>query len=212
MSQGAVVLLHGLGRSHLSMRGLQRHLERQGHRTWARSYPSRRMGVGELAALVGRWLAEDLGQSEFSVVTHSLGGILVRHLPAELRIGRTVMLAPPNQGSRLADRLRRAPVFERTLGPAMGDLAAPGDWPAPRAPFGIIAGTRAPSLGNPASWVSARLGVFEAGEPNDGTVATAETRLPGMADYAEVDASHTWIMSDPRVWGLVSAFLRDGRF
>ena len=53
---------------------------------------------------------------------------------------------------------------------------------------------------------------FPPGTPNDGTVAVDETQLPGMAAYAEVDATHTWIMNDERVVGLVVRFLRDGVF
>jgi hypothetical protein len=33
-----------------------------------------------------------------------------------------------------------------------------------------------------------------------------------MTDFAEVDATHTWIMRDPRVHELVVRYLRDGRF
>jgi hypothetical protein len=53
---------------------------------------------------------------------------------------------------------------------------------------------------------------FAAGVANDGTVAVDETKLPGMADFAEVDATHTWIMNSPIVHRLVLAFLASGKF
>ena len=48
--------------------------------------------------------------------------------------------------------------------------------------------------------------------PNDGTIAVDETYLPGMADFATVDVSHTWMMNHVCVQVMVLAFLRDGRF
>jgi hypothetical protein len=48
-------------------------------------------------------------------------------------------------------------------------------------------------------------------EPSDGIVTVAETKLPGMADFATVDASHTWIMNHPEVRAMVLEFLARGR-
>jgi hypothetical protein len=144
-------------------------------------------------------------------VTHSLGGVVARHLhDPRIAWQRIVMLAPPNQGSRLARDLAINPLFRWFYGPAGRELADASRWPAPPAPFAVIAGTRARALINPTSWTAGRR--FPPGVPNDGTVAVAETRLDGMADFAEVDATHTWIMNDPRVHGLVVRYLRHGSF
>ena len=53
---------------------------------------------------------------------------------------------------------------------------------------------------------------FSKDTPNDGTVAVEETKLPGMAAFAEVDATHTWIMNDARAQALVVSFLMSGTF
>jgi hypothetical protein len=53
---------------------------------------------------------------------------------------------------------------------------------------------------------------FAAQTLHDGTVAVHETRLDGMAAFAEIDATHTWIMNDPRVQQLVVQYLRTGAF
>src|SRR5690606_35287038 len=76
----AVVLLHGLGRTHRSMGGLRRHLERLGYPTWARTYRSRRGSIEELAAEVAGWTRRDLGSRPLVGVTHSMGGILIRYM------------------------------------------------------------------------------------------------------------------------------------
>jgi hypothetical protein len=75
----------------------------------------------------------------------------------------------------------------------------------------VIAGTLARSPGNPVGWLSSALGVFADAGPSDGTVAVAETPLPGMVDFATVPASHTWIMNEPAVRAMVVRFLAQGR-
>jgi triacylglycerol lipase len=210
-----VVLLHGLGRTHRSLGGLRRHLERAGFETWARSYPSRRLSIGAAADQVAGWIARDLPAGRPLVaVTHSLGGILIRHLGARVPLRSVVMLAPPNQGSRLANALRdRSPYrwfFRWFFGPAgqeIGALDQVRAWPGPVVPCLVIAGTRARAAANPTSWLSRRGPFFGPGEANDGTLAVDETRLPEPAVFAAVDASHTWIMNHPRARELVVRFL-----
>ncbi len=206
-----VVLLHGLGRSKLSMMGLRRHLERAGYVTWSRTYPSRRMKVVEAARTIAGWIREDLGDVPVLGVSHSLGGILARHMTGLLRWKGLVMLAPPNGGSRLAARLAWSSLFRWFTGPAGTELARPQDWPPPPDPFAVIAGKCSLSVVNPTSWLTTSFSLFD-GEPSDGTIAVAETRHPGMADFATVDASHTWIMNDPGARELVLSFLEHGRF
>lgn len=205
-----VVLLHGLARRAGSLRGLGRALEAAGFETWARSYPSTRMSIAAAAAALTEQIVAELGDRPLVAVTHSLGGVLVRHMhDPRLRWQRIAMLAPPNQGSRLAADLAARKLFGWFYGPAGRELADPGAWPAPPAPFAVIAGTRARSPGNPTSWISARSFGDRA---SDGTVAVEETRLDGMAGFATVDATHTWIMRHPQAQARVLEFLRDGRF
>lgn len=206
-----VILLHGLARGHGSLARLARHLRAEGFATAARTYPSRRRSIAALAGELADWIAEQADGRPVCAVTHSLGGVVVRHLhDPRIAWQRIVMLAPPNQGSRLAATLIRNPLFRWYYGPAGGELADGSGWPAPPAPFAVIAGTRARALTNPTSWTVGRW--FPPDVRHDGTVAVAETQLDGMAAFAEVDATHTWIMNDPRVHALVVRYLRDGRF
>jgi pimeloyl-ACP methyl ester carboxylesterase len=204
-----VVLLHGLARGQGSMARLARALRGAGFETWSQTYPSRRHSISYLAgALTEQLVALD---RPLHAVTHSMGGVIVRHLhDPRLRWGRIVMLAPPNQGSRLAAGLVRNPIFRWFYGPAGTELADCSTWPAPPATFAVIAGTRSLALSNPTSWTVGRR--FAAGVANDGTVAVEETKLAGMADFAAVDATHTWIMNAPIVHRLVCDFLARGKF
>ncbi len=206
-----VVLLHGLARGHGSMATLGSFLRHEGFETWSRTYPSRRHSISYLASELSDELVELAGARPLCAVTHSMGGIVVRHLQdPRLHWSRIVMLAPPNQGSQLAGAIVRNPLFRWFYGPAGAELADATSWPPPPAPFAVIAGTRNLALTNVTSWTMGRL--FRAGVRNDGTVAVDETRLAGMTHFAEVDATHTWIMNAPLVRRLVLAYLREGAF
>jgi triacylglycerol lipase len=205
-----VVLLHGLARRHTSMARMAAHLRRAGWDTWARSYPSRSQPIEALATQITDWLLAAAGQRPLYAITHSMGGIVLRHLAhPSLRWQRAVMLAPPNQGSSLAAGLIDNPFFGWFFGPAGRGLATqPPSWPPPPAAFAVIAGTRRFALHNPTSWTIGRR--FARDEANDGTVAVRETKLDGMAAFAELDVTHTWIMNDARVQLMSERFLRVG--
>ena len=206
-----VVLLHGLARGHGSMARMARVLRAAGFDTVGRTYPSRQHSLSYLAREVSEWIVEHAGARPVCAVTHSMGGVLVRHLhDPRIHWERIAMLAPPNRGSQLAAGLVNNPVFRWYYGPAGAELANGSSWPEPPAPFAVIAGTRSLALTNVTSWTMGRR--FARETPNDGTVAVEETKLPGMAAFAEVDATHTWIMNDARVQTLVVRYLREGRF
>jgi triacylglycerol lipase len=207
-----VVLLHGLARTGRSLAGLERFLSGHGYPTWTHTYPSRRMTIAALAADVATRIRTELPDRPLVAVTHSLGGILVRHMASELPWRGVLMLAPPNAGSRVAEGLRDNPLFRWYFGPAALDVARADGWPAPPTPCGVIAGTRGPSVGNVPSWLSTGLGLMPKGEPHDGTVTVAETRVSPMAAFATVEASHTWIMNHPETRRLVLRFLESGGF
>jgi len=206
-----VVLLHGLGRRHASMAGMARALEAAGFESYCAGYPSRRHGVRELAAELADRVAARAGDRPLCAVTHSMGGVVVRHMhDPRLRWRRIVMLAPPNQGSYLARQLSRVGAMRWVFGPAIGELADASSWPPPPAPVAVIAGTRRLAIGNPTSWTFGR--ALPADVAHDGTVAVHETQLPEMAAFAEVDATHSWIMRSPEVQALTVRYLRTGAF
>jgi hypothetical protein len=207
-----VVFLHGMARTHRSLARLRRVVAQAGFETWARTYPSRAVPLRELAEEVAGWIRADLGERPLLAVTHSMGGILVRHMSDALPWQGVVMLAPPNSGSLVAAHLKRSRLFRWYFGPAGQQLGDPTGWPAPPTPTGVIAGTLGPSLGNPPSWLTTGLSILDRAQPNDGTVLVSETHHPAMTDFATVEASHTWIMNHPRTQALVVHFLRYRRF
>ena len=209
-----VVLLHGLWRSDTSMVVMQEALELEGYRVVNSDYVSTADPVADLAAAAIPPALEACGDApRIHFVTHSLGGILLRvwsrdHGGPPDRIGRTVMLGPPNQGSELVDALSDLAPFAWINGPAglqLGTRAAEG-LPATLPPVwpgvGVIAGDR--SL-NP---------IYSAilPGPDDGKVTVHATRVDGMEDHVTLPVTHTFMASAPVVIAQVTAFLRDGRF
>lgn len=204
-----VVLLHGLARGPASLALMGRALAAEGFRVVNVSYPSRRQTPEVLADRVGA-AVDTCGKARVHFVGHSMGGLLARLWLAQnrpARMGRMVMLAPPNQGSELVDRLSAYAPFRWINGPAgmslgTGRDALPARLPPPDYDVGVIAGTR--SL-NPlySSMIEG---------PDDGKVSVARTKMEGMADHLTLPVTHTFLMLNPIVVTQTVTFLRDGRF
>jgi pimeloyl-ACP methyl ester carboxylesterase len=204
-----VILLHGLGRTARSLDRMRRALRDTGWRAVALDHPSTRADLTQLARGLAPRIAEIAEETSGRVhfVGHSLGGLLARaviadHRPA--RLGRLVMLGPPNRGSAIADRLSRIGLYRRLLGPAgqaLGTDTVPR-FPDPDYEIGVVAGTR--SI-DPAGWLMLP-------RPNDGRVSVAATRIPGLADHATMPVTHALMMNHPAVIAATARFLKTGRF
>jgi triacylglycerol lipase len=150
------------------------------------------------------------GAAKIDFVTHSLGGILVRSYLARHTIpllGRVVMLAPPNQGSEIVDRLGSFFLFKWINGPAGNELgtdknSTPNKLGAANFPLGIIAGDRS------INWINSLLIPGR----DDGKVSVERTRLAGMSDFIVIHATHPLIMCHPEAIRQTLQFLRTGNF
>jgi glycerol-3-phosphate O-acyltransferase len=215
----AVVLVHGLARTHRSMARLAQALEAAGYEVHNWDYPSRRFGVMELIDTLDEYVqAASKSSGRLDFVTHSMGGLLARGVlgrRALPNVGRLVMLAPPNQGAEMASRAKKYAWARGFYGRALSDLSPEGEegvagrLGSPACPFGIVAGTRSFHPLQPTSYYSS---FFRPPGSHDGTVDVEETRLPGMTDFVTVNANHMFIMDDDEAIRQTLHFLEYGRF
>lgn len=209
-----VVLLHGLGRTDRSMRPLEKYLSRSGFEVANLRYASTEKAPDALVDDLRESVAACCPEAPtLHFVGHSLGGILIRAYLAEDapnlvgRVGRVVMLAPPNHGSELVDSLGDSSLFRWALGPSALELGTdrnslPNRLPPPSFEVGVIAGTGSV---NP-------IGSALIPRDDDGTVSVSSARLDGMTDFLVVPSSHSFIMHSEKVAAQVVQFLRHGRF
>jgi pimeloyl-ACP methyl ester carboxylesterase len=207
----SVVLLHGMAMPSMSMALIAADLRTAGYDVVNVHYPT---GTGDVRELVERYVGPAISERgadrPVHVVTHSLGGILIRQylqdrcLPPGSRI---VMLVPPNQGSEVADRVRRWPPYRWLTGRVGQQL-----------------GTGADSIVKQLRPVTAEIGIIAANrslqpwfahlirEPNDGVVAVSSARLAEMRDFIVIGTSHSIIVFNAAARVQIRHFLAHGAF
>ena len=146
------------------------------------------------------------------VVGHSLGGLVALRMFAMGYCdapGRIVCLGSPLCGSRAANVLHTKDWGEHLLGHSLPEgtvHSTANEWAqgvARTREIGIVAGTVPVGIGRIAG---------EFGEPNDGSVTVAETRLDGAKDHICLEVSHKTMLVSPDVVDQAAAFLKRGEF
>jgi pimeloyl-ACP methyl ester carboxylesterase len=172
-------------------------LDRLGYLAKPWGYWNMRRSILEHAEAFGRELARldaDRAVGTIHLVTHSMGGIVARAALERFRprkIGRFVMLAPPNRGSFVADA-------------AVGLL---GGLLRPVAELTTSAGSLVNSLGMP---TAVDVGVIAA--ERDALVSTASTRPHVPHAHVTLPCLHSSLLFRRDAADLVAAFLATGEF
>lgn len=207
---GTVVLVHGFMRSKMNMSALEYSLKKDGWKVINWAYPSRKKLIEEHAEDLITQLKEIIQHNPnkpISFVTHSMGGLVVRcalnqpDCPIEAKIGRAVLIAPPNRGSIFARSLQKYKLIGWVVGEKSGQQLMTtsldgfdhiGSFPM-EMPVMIIAGTAGLNPAIP--------------EVNDGKVAVSETYLKTPHHHATCYAGHSWICYTPSVIQKTKTFL-----
>lgn len=195
---GSVLFIHGLFMPSYILYPLARRLNRSGFHCFGYDYPTRIRRVSrhgqELAAVLSGF-----SEPHFDIVTHSMGGLILRAALSREpdlggRIGRVVMIAPPNRGSDLALRWRnRLSLADRLVVP-LPDLSSGEDSSVHTLPL-------------PAN---VEVGILAA--ENDHAVNVAQTRLGTERGHRILPGGHTDILFRRKTAECVEHFLRNGNF
>ena len=210
---GSVILLHGMGRTGISMRAIAAALRASGIPTLSPWYGLRRSMPEIVAYLHPRITAFAAAHpGPLHIVTHSLGGLVARAYITAYRppaLGRVVMLAPPNAGSALADFVFDLGLDNLIFGPVGPHLRTtrPEEHETQLGcidfDLGIIAGDRR---------LDPIIAPFFFTTANDGKVAVEATRIDGMADHIVLPVQHTFMVQDAAVIAQIRAYLATGAF
>jgi triacylglycerol lipase len=210
-----VVLIHGLTRTPRSMLGAGLWFRRAGYRVAYVGYPSTKISVEEAVrdhvAPTLEKIASRPGAGTLHFVTHSLGGIVFRawamQRPEGFPLGRSVLLAPPNNGCEIVDHVREWAVAKKIMGPVLQELGTKKNSTPKR--LGTAPPETAVIMGD-----QANIPFFKKwlGSGSDGVVTIEGGRIPGLKDFAIMPSGHTWIMWRPWILKAAEHFIREGRF
>jgi hypothetical protein len=208
MNRSPVLLVHGLGRTPLSLLRLAHALAGAGHRPTMVGYLAGLERFTRIRDRVRRRLEQLASQGlPYAAVGHSLGGLLLRAAlagwpPRLVPPRHLILLGTPHRPPLLATRFRRLWLYRLALGQCGQLLAQPEFFaalPPLKVPCTVVAGTRGWPL-----WS----GPF-AGAVNDGIVALSEVRPPAPGTLVELPVGHTFMMNDRRVRDLLLDILAE---
>ena len=190
-----LVLIHGMGRTPLSMLRLRRRLRRAGHRPILFGYsPTFETLQGATARLVDL-IDRRVDTGHYALVGHSLGTVLIRTALGQLdnrMPAACFFLAPPMLACKAAKFFSRFWPYQVAMG-EMGRLLADNDFmrrlPMPPTYVRIYAGTGGPR----ATWLPFGM------EENDGILSVSEATGDHGATAVRVPSLHTFIMNSPMV-------------
>lgn len=200
----SLLLVHGLWMRGITMRWLATHLRSRDFEPRTFEYFSLLQDTDAVVARLADALRE---RPRTHVLAHSLGGLLALRAAERVgadRVGRVVCMGSPLAGSAAAATIAaKLPAGAQLVGHNRALLESGVDHVPDGIDVGAIAGCVPHGLGG--------LVAHFDGE-HDGSVAVAETRLPGLADHVIVHASHSGLLFSDEAARQSATFLREGRF
>ncbi len=195
----AVVLVHGLWMSRWSFASIAKHLKNEGFRVYRFGYKTTRkpfdFNMQKLQAFVN-----SRTQDTVHLVVHSMGGILsMRTLPNIKKTGKLIMLGSPINGSQAARAMSQKKWGAWLLNHAVEPLSNGVKTPKVLRNSCMIAG------------ISNSIGisklVTKLPEPNDGTVALAETQADWIDCHTTEKTNHFRMLFHKKIKIKISDFL-----
>ena len=195
----AVAVIHGLGSNRLFMSPLVWRIRGAGFNAVNFGYASFFKSISEHADSFGQVLDkldQDPRFDRWHIVAHSLGSIVTRHLLSQQdwsRLGRVLLLAPPNLGSPAATRLSRLLPLSQTVRQISHRPESFVNQLSPAKPLDHV-----------------QFGVISASY--DFVVSAESSRLPFEHQHLTVFSGHNGLLVRKRAAEETIHFLRHGRF
>lgn len=208
-----VYLIHGYGGPGFEMNKIQKAIKKEGYNSEIYTYPSFVKDVDS----VGIELFEKIQKENYdtiSFITHSMGALVVRSLYEHIDsltsfpiVYRIIMIAPPNNGSPVADFFAQFSFLKFIVGPNVNNLTTnpktgAGKYPIPTCEVGLIAGSYGGKRG---------FNIFVKGD-NDGVLIPEHTKLGIEKDIVFVKSWHVGLLFNKIVIKHVISFLHKGKF
>ncbi|PUU90636.1 MULTISPECIES: alpha/beta fold hydrolase [Halanaerobium] len=209
-----VILVHGYFKTEKDMFVLKAELEKRGFEVVTINLPLTFKKLKSVLPLfkkeVEKIIAESETDAKINFVGHSTGGLLIRRFLAvteyKNKIGRIVLIASPNQGSKLAYFAKKhfkpfTSVFKTLSSIEINhvkklELAAAKDF------------EMAAIAGNNSNLFLGRLLVKE----NDGRIRVESVKIPGLKDFIVLPYGHKDIHFQEETADLVADFFESGSF
>jgi len=208
-----IYLIHGFGGLGLEMEKIQKSIQKEGFTTDIYVYKS----LIEDIDSVSNNLILTIQKEQFdtvSFVTHSMGALVVRSMYEKLDsltgfpyVHRIVMIAPPNNGSPVADFFSQFKFVKYIIGPNINNLTTnkitgAAKYPIPTCEVGLIAGSFGGKRG---------FNVF-INSDNDGVLIPENTKMGIEKDVVFVKSWHVGLLFNKKVIKYINNFLQQGKF
>jgi len=208
-----VYFLHGYFGPGFEMRKILKAVEKEGYDCTLFTYRSLLDEIDSIGKdLIRKILSDKVDNISF--ITHSMGALVVRSIFEHVNtienfpsVQRIVMIAPPNNGTPIADFYNRFQFSKFLLGPNLKNLttdpkSGAAKYPIPSCEIGLITGILAGSK---------KLNIFMKCD-NDGILAPEQERLGNEKDIINIGSSHFGLLYNKTVIENVISFLKYGVF
>jgi hypothetical protein len=208
-----VYLIHGFGGLGIEMEKIRGAIEKEGFTNENFTYKSLIEDVDSVSINLIQTIQKDKPDS-ISFVTHSMGALVVRSMYEKLDsisgfpfVHRIVMIAPPNNGSPVADFFSQFKFVKYIVGPNINNLTTnkitgAAKYPIPTCEVGLIAG----SFGGKRGY-----NVFITAD-NDGVLLPESTKMGIEKDVLFVRTSHVGLLFNKKAIKNVTNFIQYGKF
>ncbi|MES2933038.1 MAG: alpha/beta hydrolase [Pseudomonadota bacterium] len=183
------ILVHGMGRTPMSMLILAARLRRRGFQPAIFGYSATIESLQHCSTRLQRFIARKTRDTPFIVIGHSLGTVLLRLVYPQLNQPPVAcfLMAPPVKACLIARTMAPRRLFKIMTG-EMGQLLSDPRFmdalPIPQCPTRIYAGDAGP-VGRWSPYGN---------EPNDGILTIEESTIPGVP-LVRLNCLHTFIMN-----------------